>query len=76
MGLRRQRAIAQHSSLDIVAISCHNTTMKDDQKTLTIRLSAHLLEQMREAAKQNNRSLNGEVLQAMEEHIKKQKKGK
>jgi predicted HicB family RNase H-like nuclease len=50
--------------------------MKDDQKTLTIRLSAHLLEQMREAAKQNNRSLNGEVLQAMEEHIKKQKKGK
>ena len=50
--------------------------MKDDQKTLTIRLSARLLEQMREAAKQNNRSLNGEVLTAMEEHVKKQKKGK
>jgi hypothetical protein len=51
--------------------------MKDDQKTLTIRLPAYLLEQMREAAKQNNRSLNGEVLTAFEEHIKKQqRKGK
>jgi len=34
------------------------------------------LEQIREAAKQNNRSINGEVLTALEEHIKKQKKGK
>lgn len=50
--------------------------MKDDMKALTIRLPAHLLEQIREVAKQNNRSLNGEVLTAVEEHIKKQKKGK
>jgi len=50
--------------------------MKDDVKTLTIRLPAHLLEQMKEVAKQNNRSLNGEVLTAMEEHIKKQRKSK
>jgi hypothetical protein len=50
--------------------------MKDDMKALTIRLPAHLLEQMKETAKQNNRSLNGEVLTAMEEHIKKQRKGK
>jgi hypothetical protein len=50
--------------------------MKDDMKTLTIRLPAHLLEQIREVAKQNNRSLNGEVLTALEEHVKKQKKGK
>lgn len=50
--------------------------MKDAVKTLTIRLPAHLLEQMKEVAKQNNRSLNGEVLTAMEEHIKKQRKGK
>ena len=50
--------------------------MKDDQRALTIRLPAHLLEQMRAVAKQNNRSLNGEVLTAMEEHVKKQKKGK
>lgn len=50
--------------------------MKDDMKALTIRLPAHLLEQMRETAKQNNRSLNGEVLTAMQEHIKQQRKGK
>jgi predicted HicB family RNase H-like nuclease len=50
--------------------------MKDDIKTLTVRFPEYLLEQMREVAKQNNRSLNGEILTAIEEHIKKQKKGK
>ena len=45
-------------------------------KPLTIRVPAHLLELMKEAAKQNNRSLNGEILTALEEHIKKQKKDK
>jgi hypothetical protein len=50
--------------------------MKDDMKALTIRLPVHLLDQMKEAAKQNNRSLNGEILTAMEEHIKKQRKSK
>jgi hypothetical protein len=50
--------------------------MKDDIKTLTIRLPEYLLEQIREAARQSNRSINGEVLTALEEHIKKQKKGK
>ena len=50
--------------------------MKTDIKTLTIRLPVHLLEQMKVAAKQNNRSLNGEVLTAMEEHVKKQRKDK
>lgn len=50
--------------------------MKDETKTLTVRFSAHLLEQIREVAKQNNRSLNGEILTAIEEHIKRQKKSK
>lgn len=50
--------------------------MKDDIKPLTVRFPASLLEQMREVAKQNNRSLNGEILTAIEEHIKKQRKGK
>ena len=50
--------------------------MKDDMKALTIRLPVSLLEQMKEVAKQHNRSLNGEVLTAMEEHIKKQRKSK
>lgn len=50
--------------------------MKGDIKTLTVRFPAQLLEQMKEVAKQNNRSLNGEILTAIEEHIKKQKRGK
>ena len=50
--------------------------MKDNIKALTIRLPVHLLEQMKEAAKQNNRSLNGEILTAMEEHIKRNQKDK
>ncbi|HEX3640951.1 MAG TPA: YlcI/YnfO family protein [Ktedonobacteraceae bacterium] len=45
-------------------------------KSLSVRFPAHLLEQIREVAKQNNRSLNGEILTAIEEHIKKQRKGK
>jgi predicted HicB family RNase H-like nuclease len=50
--------------------------MKDDIKTLTVRFPAHLLEQIREVAQQQNRSLNGEILTAIEEHIKKQQKRK
>jgi len=49
--------------------------MKDNIKSLSVRFPAHLLEQIKEVAKQNNRSLNGEILTAIEEHIKKQRKG-
>jgi hypothetical protein len=50
--------------------------MKDEIKTLTVRFPAPLLAQIRTVAKQNNRSLNGEILTAIEEHLKKQRKGK
>jgi hypothetical protein len=50
--------------------------MKDTIKPLTIRFPEHLLEQIREVAQQNKRSLNGEILTALEEHVKKQRKGK
>jgi hypothetical protein len=50
--------------------------MKDNMKSLSVRFPAHLLEQIKEVAKQNNRSVNGEILTAIEEHIKKQRKGK
>jgi hypothetical protein len=50
--------------------------MKNDMKALTLRFPAHILEQLKEIARRNNRSLNGEILTAMEEHIKKQQKGK
>ena len=50
--------------------------MKEDIKPLTIRFPAHLLEQIRAVAKEKNRSLNGEILTAIQEHLKRQKKGK
>jgi len=46
-----------------------------ETKSLSIRFPAHLLEQMKEIAKQHNRSLNGEILTALEEHIKRHQKG-
>jgi predicted transcriptional regulator len=45
-------------------------------KSLSIRFPAHILEQMKEIAKRHNRSLSGEVLTALEEHIKRNQKGK
>jgi hypothetical protein len=50
--------------------------MKDKITPLTVRFPTHLLEQLREIAKQENRSLNGEILTAVEEHIKRNKAGK
>jgi len=52
--------------------------MKEEKitKALSIRFPVHLLEQMKEIAKRNNRSLNGEILTAIEEHIKRHQKGK
>jgi len=48
--------------------------MKDHPKTVTLRIAAPLLEQLREVAKQHNRSLNGEILTAIQEHINTQKR--
>lgn len=47
-----------------------------ETKSLSIRFPAHILEQMKEIAKRHNRSLSGEVLTALEEHIKRNQKGK
>jgi hypothetical protein len=44
-------------------------------KSLSIRFPAPILDQMKEIAKQHNRSLNGEILTALEEHIKRNQKG-
>jgi predicted DNA-binding protein len=54
---------------------CMSTTDKDI-KSLSIRFPAHILEQMKAIAKRHNRSLSGEVLTALEEHIKRYQKGK
>ncbi len=42
-------------------------------KTCTIRLSADLLEDMRAIARQHDRSLNGEILTALREHVARYK---
>ena len=52
--------------------------METREKTLTIRLSAELLEHMRALAHEHTRSLNGEVLVALREYVQKhtpEKKG-
>jgi hypothetical protein len=44
-------------------------------KPLTLRFPAQVLERMKEIAKLHNRSLSGEILTAMQEHIKRNQKG-
>jgi hypothetical protein len=46
--------------------------MKEEMKPLTVRIPASLLAQMKEYAQRNNRSLNGEIVTALEEHMKKE----
>ncbi len=52
------------------------STKEKETKSLSIRFPIHILEQMKEIAKRHNRSLSGEVLTAMDEHIKRNQKGK
>ena len=47
--------------------------MEKKEKTLTIRLPADLLKDMRELADAHTRSLNGEVLVALRDYVKQQK---
>ncbi len=47
--------------------------MEKKEKTLTIRLEAQLLKDMRELADAHTRSLNGEVLVALREYVKQQR---
>jgi hypothetical protein len=49
--------------------------MEKKEKTLTIRLEAQLLKDMRELANTHTRSLNGEVLVALREYVKQQRQG-
>jgi predicted DNA-binding protein len=47
-----------------------------ETKSLSIRFPVHVLEQMKDIAKRQNRSLSGEVLTALEEPINRNQKGK
>jgi len=45
-------------------------------KSLSIRIPLPMLGEIREAAKQHNRSINGEILTAIADHLKRSMKEK
>jgi len=48
-----------------------------DTKSVSIRFPIELLNMLREVARKNNRSLNGEVIEVLQNHvIQEKKKGK
>jgi len=47
--------------------------MEKQEKTLTIRLPAELLKDMRELAQEHTRSLNGEILVALRDYVRRNK---
>lgn len=51
----------------------YNSHMEKKEKSLTIRLTLELLEDMRALARQHDRSLNGEILTALREYITRYK---
>jgi len=52
---------------------CMNKPEKSP-KSFSIRLSVEMLNALRQIAKQHNRSIHGEILTALSEHIKKSQK--
>ena len=50
--------------------------MEKSEKSVSIRFPVDLLEDMRKIARENNRSLNGEVLTALRAHVERTKKRK
>jgi hypothetical protein len=46
---------------------------KENETRITIRFPSTLVEDLKKVAGQNSRSLNSEVIQAVREHIKRQK---
>jgi len=50
--------------------------MNKQEKSVSIRFSVDLLEQLKGVAQDNNRSLNGEVITLVRAHIEKHKKQK
>jgi hypothetical protein len=55
------------------AFSCYYGYMEKQIKTVTIRIAVDLLEDMRAIARQHDRSLNGEILTALPDHVARHK---
>lgn len=53
---------------------CMNAQDGAPTKSFSIRISVEMLDALRQVAKQHNRSIHGEILTALSEHIKKSQK--
>jgi hypothetical protein len=51
-----------------------NTQDEAPTKSFSIRLPVEMLDALRQVARQHNRSIHGEILTALAEHIKKSQK--
>jgi hypothetical protein len=51
-----------------------NTQDEAPTKSFSIRLSVEMLDALRQVARQHNRSIHGEILTALAQHIKKSQK--
>ena len=57
--------------LRVVPSLCYNGCMRDEQpiKHINVRFPADLLDELRRSAKENGRSLHGEILWALREYV-------
>ncbi len=64
-------------TLDIYLVWMYNrrmSTQEEPTKSFSIRISVQMLDALRQVARQHNRSIHGEILTALSEHIKKSQK--
>lgn len=65
-------------TLDTCLLWMYNKHMNKQEETsvksVSIRIPVEMLEELHKVAKTHNRSLNGEVLTAIREHLKKSQK--
>ena len=62
--------------LDIYLLWFYHRYMERQEKSVSIRFPVDLLEQLKQVAQENNRSLNGEVIMLVRTHVEKQRKQK
>lgn len=63
------------AALDMPFFSLYNDGMEKQREIkITVRFPAALIEALRPLAKQEDRSLNGEIVQAVREYLKRKQK--
>lgn len=58
----------------MIMYQCYNGCMKTPQDKLTVRFSSHLLDALRILAEKHKRSLNSEILWALQSYVDAQAK--